>query len=219
MQPFENEIVIKRVVAPLFKWPANIISYIFHPIFIPLYAVAFLVYVHPSFFVGFSASGKLQTVFITFINLVAFPLLTVVLLKALGFIDSVFLQSRRDRIIPYMACGIFFFWAYTVFKKEGSYPPVMASFILGVFLTASAGLLANIYFKISMHAMGVGGLLGLFMVLAYYNSMLMTWPLALAFILAGLVCTARLLVSSHSERDIYMGIVVGIAAQIIAAAV
>ena len=219
IQPFAEEVYVKKIITPWLKWPASFLSYIFHPIFLPIYAVAFLLYVHPSYFSGFSASGKLQTLLITTINLVAFPLLTILLLKALGFVDSIFLRTRRDRIIPYMACGIFFFWAYTVFKKEGSYPPIMASFILGVFLAASAGLLANIYFKISMHALGVGGLLGLFFVLAYQNSMLMTWAVASALVIAGLVCTARLIVSNHTQKDIYTGLALGILSQIVAAAV
>lgn len=218
-QPFEEEVIEKIYVHPALKWPANFFSYIFHPVFIPIYAIVFFVYFHPSYFSGFSTKAKLQTVIISIINLVAFPLLSVLLLKALGFVDSIFLRTRKDRIIPYMACGIFFFWAYTVFKKQEMYPPIMPSFILGVFLAASAGLIANIYFKVSMHAMGVGGLLGVFLVIAQENSMLMTWPLALALIITGIVCTARLILNTHTPKDIYVGLIVGILSQIIAAAV
>ncbi len=218
-QPFEEEVIEKVYVNPALKWPANFFSYIFHPVFIPIYAIVFFVYLHPSYFSGFSASGKLQTVIISVINLVAFPLLSVLLLKALGFIDSIFLRTRKDRIVPYMACGIFFFWAYTVFKKQGMYPPIMANFILGVFLAASAGLIANIYFKVSMHAMGVGGLLGVFLVIAKENSMLMTWPLTLALLVTGVVCTARLVLNMHTQKDIYVGLLLGIVSQIVAAAV
>jgi nitrate reductase NapE component len=207
----------KKDVAPFLKWPANFFSYIFHPAFIPIYVIVFLVYVHPSYFSGFSQRAKLQTVLISIINLVAFPLLSVALLKALGFIDSIFLRTRKDRIIPYMACGILFFWAYTVFKKQEMYPPIMSTFILGVFLAASAGLIANIYFKISMHTMGVGGLLGIFWVIAKENSMLMTWPLALAILITGIVCTSRMLVSNHTQKDIYVGLLVGFASELVAA--
>ncbi len=212
----EQDITIKKYVHPLLKWPAQFFSYIFHPAFVPIYVIAFLVYVHPSYFSGFSAKAKLQTIFIATFNLVFFPLLSVLLLKAVGFIDSIFLRSRKDRIIPYMASGIFFFWAYTVFKKQEMYPPIMASFILGVFLAASAALIANIYFKISMHAIGMGGWLGIFWVIANENSMLMTWPIALALLLTGIICTARLIVSDHSQKDIYMGLFVGFLCQLVA---
>jgi hypothetical protein len=195
---------------------AQFISYIFHPIFIPIYAIAFLTFVHPSYFTGFADRFKWQTVFIATLNLVFFPLTTVLLLKAVGFIDSIFLKTRKDRIIPYMACGIFFFWTYTVFSKQTHYPPIMSIFVLGIFLASSAALLCNIYFKISMHAIGVGGLLGLAWLIMQDGTMLMTWPMALVLLIAGLVCTARLIISDHSQKEIYMGLLVGIVAQLCA---
>ena len=202
---------------PVLKWAAVFFSYIFHPIFIPIYGISFLVYIHPSYFSGFSDKAKLQTIIISSLNLVFFPVISIALLKALGFIDSVLLKTRKDRIIPYMACGIFFFWAYTVFKKQEMYPPIMASFIFGVFLAASAALLANIYFKVSMHAIGMGGWTGLFWLIAKDNSMLMTWPLATVLLFTGIVCTARLLVSDHTQKDIYAGLLIGFVCQIVAA--
>ena len=198
---------------------AHLFSYLFHPIFIPLYAVAFLVFIHPSYFSGFSMAAKKQTLLIVFINAVAFPILAVVLLKAVGFIQSIFLKTQKDRIIPYMACGIFFFWAYLVFKNQTNYPLILSSFLLGVFLASSAALLANIYFKISMHATGVGGLLGIFLLIMKSNTMLMTWPLCIAIAITGLVCTARLLISDHSTKEIYIGLIAGLLIQFVAAIV
>jgi len=198
---------------------AHLFSYLFHPIFIPLYAVAFLVFIHPSHFSGFSMAAKKQTLLIVFINAVAFPILAVVLLKAVGFIQSIFLKTQKDRIIPYMACGIFFFWAYLVFKNQTNYPLILSSFLLGVFLASSAALLANIYFKISMHATGVGGLLGIFLLIMKSNTMLMTWPLCIAIAITGLVCTARLLISDHSTKEIYIGLIAGLLSQFVAAIV
>ncbi len=199
------------------KWAAIFISYIFHPILIPFYAIWFLVYVHPSYFSGFSAGHKAQVLFITLLNLVFFPVLSVILLKAVGFIESFFLRKQKDRIIPYMACGIFFFWAYTVFKQQDQYPPIISSFILGIFLASSGGLLANIYFKVSMHAIGMGGLCGLFIIITGSNSMLMTWPLSIVLLLTGSVCTSRLLLSDHTQKEIYTGIFIGLLSQFLAA--
>ncbi|RZM19869.1 MAG: hypothetical protein EOO88_36865, partial [Pedobacter sp.] len=190
-------------VNPVLKGLASLVSYIFHPIFIPVYVVAFLVYLHPSYFSGFSAQQKKQVMLIIALNLVFFPLLSILLLKAVGFIQSIFLKTQKDRIIPYMACGIFFFWAYTVFKQQEMYPGILPSFIMGVFLASSGALLANIYFKISMHAIGMGGWLGIFIVVMNSNTMLMSWPLCVVLFLTGIVCSARLLISDHTQKEIY----------------
>ena len=192
-------------------------SYLFHPIFIPVYVVLFLVYVHPSAFAGFSDAQKKQTVLIVGLNLVFFPLISVLLLRAVGFIESIYLRTQKDRIIPYIASGIFFFWAYTVFKQQTQYPLILTSFILGIFLASSVALIANIYFKISMHAIGMGGWIGIFLLISNTQSMLMTWPISVVLLLTGLVCSGRLLISSHKPADIYAGLFVGLITQIAAA--
>lgn len=198
---------------------AGFFSYLFHPVIIPVYISLFLLYVHPSAFSGFSEADKKQTLLIVLLNLVFFPLFSVLLMKAVGFIDSIYLHTRKDRIIPYIAAGIFFFWAYTVFKEQTRYPLVFTAFVLGIFLASSVALIANIYFKISMHAIGMGGVLGFFLILFYTNAMLMTWPLSLALLITGLVCSARLLINRHEPFDIYTGLLVGMVTQFVAAVV
>jgi len=199
------------------RWPAQLLSYLFHPIFIPLYVMLFLLFLHPSYFAGFSEGMKWRSVFILVQNAIFYPLFCILLLKGVGFIDSIFLKNQKDRIIPYIAVGIFFFWTYTVFKEQPIYPSVLPAFILGIFLASSAALIANIYFKISMHAIGMGGWVGIFLIIANTGSMLMSWPLAAVLLLTGLVCTARLIVSDHTPKEIYVGLLVGILSQFVGA--
>ena len=92
--------------------------------------------------------------------MIFFPLVTVFLLKQLKFISSFFLHTQQDRIIPYIACGIYFFWMYMVLRNNENIPKILTQFIFGVFISSSVALIANIYFKISMHAIGMGGLAG-----------------------------------------------------------
>ena len=199
---------------------AQAFSYIFHPLFVPLYVLLFLMYVHPSYFSGTSRQTKLWLPVSVVQLSLAYPLFTILLLKALGFIDSVFLKTQKDRIIPYIAAGIFYFWLYQVCRN---YPdtlhPVVPSFMLGVFLAASAALIANIYFKISMHAIGMGGWLGISFIIMQSNSMWMAWALSTVLLITGVVCTARLLISDHSQKDIYGGLLVGLVSQFAAAMV
>lgn len=214
-----NELTVKHSQPFVVRILAHFFSYIFHPLFIPLYVVYFLVYIHPSYLSGFSYRDKIQVMMIVVLNAVFFPLISVILLKAVGFIQSFFLPTQKDRIIPYIACGIFFFWTYHVFRQQEQYPLIFPSFFFGVLLSSSAALIANIYFKVSMHAIGVGGLLGLFLVIMTYNNMLMTWPLCMALLIAGMVCTSRLIISNHSPKDIYWGLFIGLFCQLTAAVV
>lgn len=200
----------------ILRFFAHLFSVLFHPLFIPLYLVYFLLYIHPTAFVGFSASDSFKTLIIVALNLAFFPLISVLLLKAVGFVESLLLKTQKDRIIPYIACGIFFFWTYTVFKEQSQYPSILTKYVFGLFLSSSAALLANIYFKVSMHAIGLGGWLGLFGIMAFNNSMLMTWPLCIVLLITGLTASSRLYLKSHSAFDIYAGLFIGIIAQLAA---
>ena len=211
-RPTDNHPLVVRLLAQFF-------SYVFHPLFIPLYVTAFLAYLHPSYFTGFSLFGKKKLLLLIFLNAFAFPVITVLLLKALGFIESVLLKTQKDRIIPYIASGTFFFWTQYVLREQPYVPRILVAFMFGVFISSSAALIANIYYKISMHGIGMGGLIGIFLVIMHQNTMLMTWPLSLAFLLTGLVCTSRMIVSDHHPTEIYSGLLVGLVCQFVGAAI
>ncbi|MEO7172892.1 hypothetical protein [Flavobacterium sp.] len=193
---------------------AHFFSVVFHPLFIPFYVVAFLVYYHPSYFSGFSYYTKVKLLLTTALNTVFFPAFAILVMKGLGFVKSIFLRTQQDRIGPYLSSMIFYFWAARVFFKfQPELTPVLAIFMTGVFLTTAAALIANIFFKISMHAIGCGGMIGIFIIIMFSNTMLMTWPLCIALLITGLVCTSRLIVSDHTEKDIYLGLAVGLICQ------
>lgn len=151
--------------------------------------------------------------------MVFFQGLAVLLLKAVGFIDTIFLKTQRDRIIPYITAGIFYFWTYLVFKNQPSIPSILTAFVFGAFTASYVALIANIYLKVSMHAIGMGALLGLlFIVLKSTNSTIgIPGPLMVAFVISGLVCTSRLLISDHTTKEIYVGLLIGIVSQVVAA--
>jgi hypothetical protein len=138
-------------------------------------------------------------------------------LKALGFIKSIFLKTQKERIVPYIATNIFYFWMFLVLKNQPEVPVILTSFIFGTFLASSAALIANIYFKISMHALGVGALCGLMLIIIFSGfSYAIFLAVMLTLIITGLVSSSRMIVSNHKPFDIYSGIVISILCQIIA---
>ena len=201
----------------LLKFWAQFFSVIFHPLFIPAIGAWFLAFVQPGYFTGIAPHEKTLIVIRVAYNTIFYPALTVVLLKALGFSKSILLKTQRERIIPYIATNIFYFWVFLVFRNQPEVPPILTGFIFGTFLASSAGLLANIYFKISMHALGIGSLCGLILIIIFsgftYAVFLSTM---LVFIITGVVSTSRLIVSDHKPFDIYSGILISILCQLIA---
>ena len=97
-------------------------------------------------------------------------------------------------------------------------PPVFTHFLLGTFIAVIAGWLANIYYKISMHGLAIGGMLFFVINLSLTNEGSGGQYISAALLIAGLTATARLLVSDHKGFDVYSGIFVGAACQAIALA-
>jgi hypothetical protein len=68
-----------------------------------------------------------------------------------------------------------------------------------------------------MHAIGMGGALGLMFILLFQGRVFLGLPLVVTLLLTGCVCTSRLLVSDHRPFEIYAGIFLGLSSQILAA--
>jgi hypothetical protein len=198
---------------------AHFFSYVLHPLFIPVYAALYITFIHPSFFTGVPNTAKYWVVLRVFSNMVMFPFIVVMLLKAVGFIDSIFLKKQKDRIIPYIASGIFYFWMFQLCRNQELIPRIFTSFVFAVFLSSSAALIANIYFKISMHTIGMGGLVGFLLVVLFstHSAVGVTSALMISILLAGIVGTSRLIVSDHLPGDIYSGFLLGGVLQLISA--
>ena len=105
---------------------SHLFSVVFHPLFIPFYVVGFLVYYHPSYFSGFSFYSKFVLLRSTAVNTILFPAFALLVMKGLGFVRSVFLHTQQDRIGPYLANMIFYFWmARVCFNFRPELTPVL----------------------------------------------------------------------------------------------
>ena len=89
-------------------------------------------------------------------------------------------------------------------------------FLLGTFLAVCATWMLNINSKISMHSTAMGGLMCFALLLSFNTQDPSGLYLAVAIFIAGLVCTARFIVSDHSRPEIYLGLASGVITQLIA---
>lgn len=195
---------------------ANVLSYIFHPVFVPVYVVYFLMYVYPFLFVGYEERSKFMMLSHAALMYTFFPLVTVLLLRALNFIGSIKLKSQRDRIIPYIASGIWYFWVWNVWRNQEAFPHEMVVFAFAVFIASSIGFIFNIYMKVSMHAIALSTAVCFLCSLGLLYPVGLGIYLSIALFITGLVCTSRLILGDHSLKQIYWGLFIGIMAIAIA---
>lgn len=200
----------------LLRMLAEFFSYLFHPVFIPVYIVLFMVFVHPYLFAGFSPFDKFRTVVMAFVMYTFFPVVTVLLLRALKFVQSFSLDSQKDRIIPLVACGIWYFWIWYVWRNLPDYPAVAVQLTLAIWISASLGLLVNIIMKVSLHTIAMGVMLAFIFLLGFTQGLNFGIYTSIALFIAGLVGTSRFIVSDHTIKEVYSGYATGIISMLIA---
>jgi hypothetical protein len=193
----------------LIQWLAKFISYVFHPLFIPVYLTYFILTVRSYQFPGITEKDRFFNLLLVIVSYSFVPLMCVLLLRALNFIDSILLNTQKDRIIPYIICMTFYFSVWYYFKKN-HYTNDLISMSLAIFNASIFGFLANIFMKVSMHAIAVGVMTTFIAIFAFTDSSSFSLYLAIAVLIAGVVCTSRLIVSDHSQKEIYYGFLIGI---------
>ncbi|MCG8327443.1 MAG: hypothetical protein MI974_07145 [Chitinophagales bacterium] len=166
-----------------------------------------------------------------FLSTFFIPGFAVAMLRFTGLIKSMEMRDKHDRIGPYIITGVFYLWMFKNFESNTQIPTAFASFMLGATISLFLAFLINIFSKISIHAVGMGGLLGMVvitMLLFSYDTFTinstilgiveinMITVLLLTILIAGAVGTARLLLSAHEPMDLYGGYLVGFAAQFLA---
>lgn len=204
-----------EVRSPLFKALAYAVSAVFHPLLVATYAFLFIDYFYPYQFAHLSATAKLQLLVTVVVNTLVFPFITLFIMSRLGFISSLQMRDRQERIIPLIAMGLFYFWTYLVVKQlgVGSY---FTHVMLGGSLAVFTAFFFNNFFKISVHAVAAGTFLGVALSLSMISTYNLLLPLMLVILVAGLIGSSRLYLQAHKDVDVYSGYAVGIVAQLVA---
>jgi hypothetical protein len=201
---------------PILRFLAQLVSFLLHPLFISTYVMGFLIFLHPYAFTGFDHRTKVLRFMHVLLFNAFFPAFSVFLLWRLKFISSVFLRTAKERIWLYLIAMIFYWWTWNVFKNLPDTPPVAVHFVFGAFLAICGAWMCNIYFKISMHAIAMGGALMFFFLFSFSDEYASGLYLSLALLATGLVCTARFLCSDHTPFQVYSGLFVGVLSQWVA---
>lgn len=195
---------------------AHFISVVLHPLFIPTYIFLFLMQVVPYEFAGITPWELTLRLFSVFWWTAFLPAFAIFLLWRLQFVNSIMLLTQRERIIPFVVVMLFYWWQYYLSRHFTDQPIVLKFFYLGIFLATVIGLIVNNYMKISLHGMAAGGAVAAVMLFSWYYALPLWLYLFSVTLLAGLVASARLLISDHSNREVYTGLISGIICQLLA---
>lgn len=199
---------------------SRLISYLFHPLLFPTYGALFIILVNPNLYGYLGERIHMVWMIIVFALTFMFPVIWLAMMRGLQMIDSFQLQTAKDRIIPFIATATFYLWTTWMFKPAVNMkiPPNQLVFymMIGASISIAMAFFINIFTKISLHAIGVGSFIGLVLTIARFSTLDLRVILIGAIVIAGVVGTARLVLGSHTTREIFMGYFVGFTGQFIA---
>jgi hypothetical protein len=179
---------------------AKVISYLFHPLFIPTYIYLFLVYQFPMEFADTTELGMQLKLISVFFITAFLPAFSVFLLWKLDFSNSVFLRTQKERIIPFFISMFMYWWMFYLSGNMKDQPAVLRFFFFGLFAATPIGVIINNYIKISLHGMAMSAGLMAMILFAFHYQVNLGLPISIATIITGAVCSSRFIAGHHTIK-------------------
>jgi membrane-associated phospholipid phosphatase len=182
------------------------ISALTHPILIPVPGFIVFNYYNYSSFHG---QSLLMLLGVFAITVVALPAYFVFALKRGGYIESYEMESLQERRLPLLFTTGALLFNYYLMQRAGMIQPYPWYFIDAA-ATCLLALLISLFYKISLHTIGMGFLFGLGMVLSLLNTSDLRWYLLVIAIITGIVAACRLYLDAHTPEQVYLGFFTGV---------
>jgi len=192
------------------KGLAQLLSLVFQPLFMPLYSV-FLLFNTDTYITYAITPEVRQFIYgVVVINAIMLPMAVFFFLLRKGAIDSLHMHTARERSLPFLTVMLFQLSTFYLFHKM-PVPSLIPNLVLGGVLSVGIALLINFRWKISIHMLGMGGLVGTFIGLAVRYQVNALHLVMVLILLSGLVGYARLRLDAHTPAQVYAGFLAGTA--------
>lgn len=191
---------------------ARIISYVFHPLLMGTYLFALMVFLLPAALFPINPGSQLLFLALFFIITFILPVCLMSFLKIFGSIKSFKLESREERVFPFiMILLLYAAFTYTLtYQNKIGFDDNVFKFLLIIDGLVLIGTLITLFYKVSIHAIGIMGLAGILIPLnRESDNTLLLWITIGVVLLAGIIMSARLLLNTHTPRQVLVGALSG----------
>ena len=188
------------------------ISYIFHPLFVPIAGTLMYFIITPKY-----SSLKLQSgnILPIFILTVIIPIICFLILKNLGVVHSQFLTTVKERKYPLLIQSILLLMI--ILKViPNNYTMELHYFFLGLF-SASMAILLLLFldFKSSLHLAGIGSLIMFMIALSIHFEINLILAISAATLITGILATSMLYLKAHTASEVFIGLTIGVISQLL----
>ncbi len=188
------------------------ISFVFHPLIMPLLGVLFYFHKTPRFIPEPLQNAKIFSIIILTIIL---PILLFFLLKTINRVDTIYLKSTKERLIPLVInCVIITLILIRVLTPNEIIE--LYYFFLGILYSTLACLIMAIFkVKASIHMIAASGFFMFAVAIGIHFQININGTIALMMLILGAIATSRLHLKAHTNQELIIGIFTGLFPQLI----
>lgn len=191
--------MILKAILPFF-------SYLFHPLFIPLYAVLCFFTIDDNYLVP---AEKILIVIQVVIIMVLIPIAFFFMLRTFGKVDTVMVSDVRQRKLPLLLQSVLIF----LLIWQGISPdrvPELYYFFIGALAISILSLgFAYAKVKVSLHMAALAAMLLFVVGLSIHNHYNAIGTIASLLAFTGLVASSRLEMDAHDTDELVLGFFTG----------
>lgn len=184
----------------------NFISHLFHPLLMATYG-CILVFFGLTDSIYFIFTPLKVKVVIT-LTVLAFtfllPTLNLLILYKMGYVSSFKIENRKERTFPLVITAFCYFGLFYLIYDFNIWPAIKL-FILGGGICILCTAIINLWWQISAHMIGIGGVLGTLIALSIFLQMPLFMTISGCILLAGIIGFARLRLLAHTPAQVYSG--------------
>ena len=196
---------------------AFFLSVALHPLLLPTYIFGVLFGLAPELVgvIALSASARVSLLVLLFLNTFVAPALVIYYMYRLGVVESLQLQTLRDRRLPYLLTIIIYSLSTYLFGWQfqpiSELAPQIAVVLGSITVSLVLVALISLGWQISAHATGMGGCLGaLGGVILRFGDFSLFFPLVISVVITGLLLSARLHLNAHTLAQVVTGLGLGV---------
>ena len=188
------------------------ISFVFHPLIMPLLGVLFYFHKTPRFIPEPLQNAKIFSIVILTIIL---PILLFFLLKTINKVETIYLKSTKERLIPLLInCIIITLILIRVLTPNEIIE--LYYFFLGILCSTLACFIMAIFkVKASIHMIAASGFFMFAVAIGIHFQININGTIALMMLILGAIATSRLHLKAHSNQELIIGVFTGLFPQLV----
>jgi hypothetical protein len=142
------------------------------------------------------------------------PLISIFWLMQKGKVSSLEISKHKERSLPLFKTVIWMSFGYYLLQNLLFYTPILKAELLGAILIILIAAIISKFWKISLHLLGIGGVVGVFIALQIMHGNFL-YLLILFILLSGLLGVVRIKQKAHNYSQVYAGFLVGLTVELI----